>query len=60
MSVPSIYIFSASTEMDLLALQGGHFLFPGKDYVNWIFKDPGDMTRPDVGTYEPIPYTFAF
>ncbi|KAL5109366.1 Phospholipase D1 [Taenia crassiceps] len=39
---------NASTKRDLLASQDGHFLFPGKDYVNWIFKDPGDMTRPDV------------
>ncbi|CDI98625.1 phospholipase D1 [Echinococcus multilocularis] len=39
---------SASTETDLLALQDGNFLFPGKDYVNWIFKDPDDVAKPDA------------
>ncbi|KAH9284142.1 Phospholipase D1 [Echinococcus granulosus] len=38
----------ASTETDLLASQDGNFLFPGKDYVNWIFKDPDDVAKPDA------------
>ncbi|VDM16134.1 unnamed protein product [Hydatigera taeniaeformis] len=29
-------------------MEDGHCLFPGLDYINWIFKDPGDVTKPDV------------
>ncbi|KAL5960445.1 Phospholipase D1, partial [Taenia solium] len=45
---PNRDCYSAFTEPDLLAPQNKQFLFPGKDYANWIFKDPGDMTKPDV------------